>query len=180
MDNTASRNNFRDSSREKGRGALIYLWCALGALFLGCLQTGFFAALPIFGTAPDLSLSFVIAMAMRRGAKVGTAAGLSAGIVISALSSGSYLTLPFYFLLGVAVGVLFEGAGHRSFIPYIITAGAATFLRVSATFIELCLFMPSFGFTAAMTKLILPNLAATILFSPVFYLIVMEKRERNK
>ncbi len=180
MDKLSSRDNFRDGSRENRRLVLSYLWCALAALILGCLQTGFFATLPIFGTSPDLSLAFVTAVAMRWGAKKGTAAGLSSGIVMSALSSGSYLTLPFYFALGVTVGVLFEGAGRRSFIPYLITAGAAALLRVSATFFELCLFMPSFGFTAAMTRLVLPNLAATVLFSPLFYLIAAERRKRNK
>ncbi len=180
MDKLSSREGFKDSSMGSNRDISAYVWCALVSLILGCLQTGFFAELPLFGTAPDLSLAFVVAVAMRWGAKRGTAAGLSAGIVMSALSSGSYLTLPFYFALGVIVGVLFEGSARRGFIPYHITAGAAALLRVSAIFFELCLFMPSFGFTAAITKLILPNLAATILFSPIFYLIAAERRERSK
>lgn len=180
MDKLSSREGFKDSPRATDRNVGAYVWCAIVSLILGCLQTGFFAELPIFGTAPDLSLAFVVAVAMRWGAKRGTAAGLSAGIVMSALASGSYLALPFYFALGVIVGLLFEGSARRGFIPYFITAGAAALMRVSATFFELCLFMPSFGFTAAVTKLILPNFAATVLFSPIFYLIAAEKRERSK
>ena len=172
--------NTRESARDNNKGILAYVWISLCTLICGCLQTGFFAALPVFGTAPDLNLVLVTAVAMKWGAKKGTVAGLSAGIVMSSLSSGSHLSLIFYFALGVIIGVLCEVSSRGGFLTFLITVGAAALLRVSVIFFELCLFMPTFGFTAAITKLILPNLAATILFSPLIYPIAAEKRDRSK
>ena len=172
--------NTRESARHNGRGIFAYLWISICTLMAGCIQTGFFAALPIFGTAPDLNLVFVSAVAMKWGAKKGTVAGLSAGIVMSALSPGSHLSLIFYFALGVAIGVLFEASSRGRLLTFLITVGAAALLRMSVTFFELCLFVPTFGFTAALTKLILPNFAATLLFSPLLYPIAAEKRDRSK
>ena len=145
----------------------------LAAFFTAIVETGFFLNFRPLGTAPDLSVALVTAVALRYGMKKGAVCGIMSGFFGDAFSqSGISLLIPFLFALGIIAGMLSESKGSFGFGSFMATVLAASFAKGALTVFELCLTAFSFDFGGIIVSLVLPHIFITLVFSPLMFLIV--------
>ena len=155
----------------KNRTELIK-WGAIALLsfFTAIIQSGFFVSLRPFGTAPDLCLALVLAIALKGDARCGAICGLFSGFFLDCLSTeGISLLIPFYFLIGVSVGLISEGKNQKGIFTFLITALVGSTVRGMLILLEMSLTLSTFSFWRAISDAFVPYVLATMVFSPCGY-----------
>ena len=159
----------------------------LSAFLTAIIQTCFFFNFRPFGFAPDLCLALTVAVGVKFGHKSGGIIGLLSGFFIDCFSaSGFSLAIPFYVILGIAVGFLAgESAGIN--LPSLVIFALGVLSGVLAdsflSTVGICLTFSSFNIGDVLFKTVLPEALCTALFSilvyaPValFFLIIKKKQ----
>jgi cell shape-determining protein MreD len=158
--------------------ALKVIMLGVAAFLAAVIQTGFFMNFRPLGVAPDLCLALCVAISLRGDAKGGAIIGIFSGFFLDAFAkSGISLSIPFYFLLGILVGLFSEGKNIKGLPSYLLFAAIAAGARGLLTFFEICLGLSTFSIWSAIVKAVLPNLLVTILFSPIVYFAVLLVRK---
>ncbi len=143
---------------------------------LAVVQTGFFARLALifpYGAVPDLMLAAVIAIAIFDSERAGAIAGIAAGVIIGALGGTGLNLLPIVYLLcGYVCGIwstMSLSANFPSWCVYMLAGGIA---RGIATLVEIAFSYADYDFFAVLRQTLFPEFTATVLLSPLIYLLV--------
>ena len=149
-----------------------FLTLALAAFITSIIQNGFFLNFRPFGSAPDLCLALVVAVAIKGDAKDGSLIGLFAGFFLDCFSkSGLSLLIPFYLLLGTVIGLISEGKNLKGLPIFAFVTLVAAFARGLLSFFEACLTLSSFNVWLLIGKSVAPYIFVTVLFCPVVYFV---------
>ena len=145
---------------------------ALLSFFAAIIQSGFFVSFRPFGTAPDLCHALVLAIALKGDVKCGALAGLFSGFFLDCLSTeGISLLIPFYFLIGVSVGLISEGKNQKGIPTFLVAVLVGAIVRGVLVLLEMCLTLSSFNLWYAIKGAIAPYVVATLIFSLGGYLV---------
>lgn len=140
-------------------------------LFFSLLQITLIPRYPIFGVSPDLVLSCVLAAAMFEGAKFGAVAGTLAGFFIDAVGSiGLSLSPLLYCVFGYVTGICAEFLFRRGVLSFTMATVVSYFLRGFATIILVAASWTTYSTTFVFLRVVLPEIALSILFSYPVYL----------
>ena len=147
--------------------------CALLMIFFALTETTLLSTLRPFGAIPDLMLSFVAAVAISEGRKFGAVYGIIAAIIIESLGHSPVMLLPtLYMLTGFTVGVLCRLYISDSILVRLLIT--LSLLPFRAVFTAIYTALSPINATAgeAFVRIILPELAATLLLALPVHLIV--------
>ena len=142
------------------------LICAFLLIIFALTQTTLFTRFRPFGAVPDLILPLTVAVAMVLREKWGAVFGLISAFIIESLGGSSFTILPIlYMLTGYIVGLCSiyyfrDSAAVR--IVYTIFTSAA---RAVFTLITLFATVGNLNLIHAFTAVIIPELAANIVFA---------------
>ncbi|MBR7185656.1 MAG: hypothetical protein IKD37_08640 [Clostridia bacterium] len=145
-----------------------------GVLFAAAiLQTSLLArlaqAIP-YGAVPDLLLAATVAVAIFDGERTGALAGIAAGIFAGALGGTGINLLPVaYMLCGYVCGIwstMSLSSNFPSWCVYMLTTGLA---RAAVTLVTIALSYPDYTLLDVAAHILLPEYAATLLFSVLIY-----------
>lgn len=140
-------------------------------LFFSLLQITLIPRYPIFGVSPDVVLSCVLAAAMFEGAKFGAVTGVAAGFFIDAVGSiGLSLSPLLYCVFGYVTGICAEFLFRRGVLSFTMAAVVGYFLRGFATIILVAAAWTTYSTTFVFLRVVLPEIALSILFSYPVYL----------
>lgn len=147
--------------------------CTVLMLLFALLQTTLFARFRPFGAIPDLMLPFVVAVGMAEGERWGAVFGIIAAFLIESLGAGGVSLLPLlympagYFCPVVTKLYLTDSAPVRLIFTAVCGVG-----RAVMTLILLSLNVRDFSLLLLMKEVVLPEYAATFLFSVPVHLAV--------
>lgn len=135
-------------------------------------QTTFLSKWKIFGVVPDLLLPFVIVASVKEKERWGMVFALISGIFADALGAGTVSLMP---LIYVSAALVCSWLSKMHFkdafiVKLVYTAVAAAVKSTVSLFIALGM-KTAISFGDALTDVMLPELALTILLSPVIILI---------
>lgn len=144
------------------------------ALFLlAVAQVTFFAKLDILGATPDLLLGAVTIICMREDVKVSSICGAIAGLFYCSLGCVGYpLYLPFSFICAYLLRVLAVRSFGRNYPSFLALCVTAFFAKAVFNFAEVIITSSSFALFATLTKIVLPEFIASMLFCSVSYAII--------
>lgn len=142
--------------------------CALLIALFSLIQTTLFTRFRPFGAVPDLILPLVIAVAMTERERWGAVVGLIAAFVIESLGGSRLTLLPLLYMpAGYVCGLLTiyyfrDSAAVRALYTVISSIARAFF-----TLITLVMTVADISLAAAVTDIVLPELAANLLFAAI-------------
>ena len=142
--------------------------CALLIAVFSLIQTTLFTRFRPFGAVPDLILPLVIAIAMTERERWGAVVGLIAAFVIESLGGSRLTLLPLLYMpSGYVCGLLTiyyfrDSAAVRALYTVISSIARAFF-----TLITLAMTVADISLAAAVTDIVLPELAANLLFAVI-------------
>lgn len=130
--------------------------------------------LSVFGTVPRLTLLSVCATGFICGGRAGAVFGIIGGTLTALFSGGITFTSPIIFMLlgyvfGEAVG-WFLSKNFPSFMIYVAAAGVVV---ETLYLLKIIYLSESPKLWNIVSKLIIPDAAAFILFAPAVYLIIL-------
>lgn len=140
--------------------------CALLIIFFSLVQTTLFTRFRPFGAVPDLILPLIIAISMTEREKWGAVCGLAGAFVIESLGGSPLTLLPLLYMpAGYVCGLLTvhnfrDSAAVRALYTTVSSAGRAVF-----TLIAVILTVGDLPLTDALTRTVLPEFAANLLFA---------------
>ena len=140
--------------------------CALLIIFFSLVQTTLFTRFRPFGAVPDLILPLIIAISMTEREKWGAVCGLVGAFVIESLGGSPLTLLPLLYMpAGYVCGLLTvhnfrDSAAVRALYTAVSSAGRAVF-----TLIAVILTVGDLPLTDALTRTVLPEFAANLLFA---------------
>jgi hypothetical protein len=140
--------------------------CALLINFFSLVQTTLFTRFRPFGAVPDLILPLIIAISMTEREKWGAVCGLVGAFVIESLGGSPLTLLPLLYMpAGYVCGLLTvhnfrDSAAVRALYTAVSSAGRAVF-----TLIAVILTVGDLPLTDALTRTVLPEFAANLLFA---------------
>lgn len=175
MDNRHVGSRGRSFNDKMTSSELVFvgLGCAVAALLAAVIQTSFFFNFRPFGFAPDLCLALTVVSGLLFGAKCGGVVGLFSGFFLDALTlAGFSLSIPFYVIVGVAVGLLAlpeSGLSLAKFPLYLLSVAAGGSVYAIAFVFWSCITYSSFNIADIIFKTALPELISTLVFSVAVY-----------
>ena len=149
-----------------GEGIAKGVVCALLIIFFSLVQTTLFTRFRPFGAVPDLILPLIIAISMTEREKWGAVCGLVGAFVIESLGGSPLTLLPLLYMpAGYVCGLLTvhnfrDSAAVRALYTAVSSAGRAVF-----TLIAVILTVGDLPLTDALTRTVLPEFAANLLFA---------------
>lgn len=136
------------------------------------LQTTFFSRFRLFGKVPDLMLPFVITVGVLEREKYGAVCALASAFVIEAVTGSQMTLLPLLYVpCAVTVAMLTANRFRDSAPVMAVYVLSASCLRAVLSFIVLLCTVKGIGAAAALFENVMPEFAATLLFSAVPQLI---------
>lgn len=174
MDNRPLGGRSRFNDKMTG-GELVFfsLACGGAAMLAAVIQTSFFFNFRPFGFAPDLCLCLAAVSGLMFGARCGGLVGLLAGFFLDAFTGAGFsLSIPFYIIIGVAVGLLAlpeSGLNIAKFPLYLLSVAAGGAIYATAFVFYACITYSSFNIADLIFKTALPELICTLVFSLAVY-----------
>jgi rod shape-determining protein MreD len=151
-----------------GQGARI----ALLVFVVAIMQVSAFSSISIAGAGPDLLLVTIVAVALLRGAVVGSVAGFAAGLIVDVTTLGTLgATSLLLTLAGFWAGRYAETTGrNRAHAPLVATVAATAFVEIGGYALDALLGSPV---AARSVLLALPSAIVwnALLAYPVFALV---------
>ncbi len=140
--------------------------CALLIIFFSLVQTTLFTRFRPFGAVPDLILPLVIAISMTEREKWGAVCGLIGAFVIESLGGSPLTLLPLLYMpAGYVCGLLTIYYFRDSAAVRLLYTGVSSLARAVFTLITAAATVEGLPFVSALTGVILPELAANLLFA---------------
>lgn len=141
-------------------------------IFFALLQTTIFARFRPFGAVPDLMLPLVIAVGMTEREKWGAVFGIAAAFVIESLGGAeisllSLLYMPAGYLAGVLTIEMFRDSPAVRLLYTAVGCAA----HMIFTLLAIGWTMEGFSFGVAMTRSVLPEFLASMVFAPLPHLL---------
>ena len=174
INNSPSRRAYGFNDKMTASEKIFFgLACTLSAFFISILQTCFFFNFRPFGMAPDLCLALAVASGLKFGAKCGGVIGLLSGFFLDAFTAeGFSLAIPFYLVLGVLTGLLFNESSEINlphFVLFLISTVAGIALKGFASTVSVSITFSAFNIADVLFKTVLPEAISTLIFSLTIY-----------
>ncbi len=145
--------------------------CALLIALFSLIQTTLFTRFRPFGAVPDLILPLVIAIAMTERERWGAVVGLIAAFVIESLGGSRLTLLPLLYMpAGYVCGLLTIYYFRDSAAVRALYTGISSLARALFTLITLVMTVADISLVTAVTDIVLPELAANLLFAAIPHL----------
>ena len=160
-----------------------YVIYSVAALFLILLQTTFFTRFRPFGSVPDILILSVMMIGMYDGGRAGAIFGVIIGFAADALGSVGIMMLPLaYMLVGYVCGVVATEYYRRSWLLFLIFDAGTIAVRAFTTLMYVTMTWNSFVLSDVVGNVLLPELAATAVISPLpaIFLLPVYLIFRNK
>ena len=135
-------------------------------IFFALLQTTIFARFRPFGAVPDLMLPLVIAVGMTEGGRWGAVYGIIAAFVIESLGGAPVSILALLYMpAGYFAGMLTVEIFRDSFAVRALYTAVGCAVHMIFTLVTLVLTVEDFSFWHGLTKAVLPEFLASMVFA---------------
>lgn len=140
--------------------------CALLMILFSLIQTTLFTRFRPFGAVPDLILPLVIAVSITERERWGAVCGLIAAFVIESLGGSRLTLLPLLYMpAGYLCGLLTIHYFRDSIAVRALYTGISSLARALITLITLWITVADLSPVPVLTRTVLPELAANLLFA---------------
>ncbi len=165
--------NFKEALSEIRPSTVIkVIVYTLYSLLLVSTVTSFLPSFGYKGAAPDLVLCATVALAYCEGERAAAVFGMLSGFVVEAVGSTGISMLPLvYMIIGCVCAMLFLNILGKNIGAYLIYVAAFALVRAAISLIYIQFTVPDFGLGTALGSVILPEYGATMLASPVVFIL---------
>lgn len=146
---------------------------AVIVIFFIILQTNILNHVKFFGAKPNLFIPLVISAAVLESEKYSSILGLVSGLLLdSSFSSPFYFSGILLFFFGYAGAVICKTYFHKSVLNMLLFTSAAAVVRMAFNLFFLIGVWSGFSITDAFIYYLLPEMAITVLCSPIVYFLI--------